>query len=598
MIYNIYVYNYKKGEKRYMKKSKISLVLMIMLVVVTVSNTVLAVTGSIVDTNQKGSITIKALSQKNGVTDETSPLEGVEYSLYKVDEVSGEAVTTKEQAEEYIKEVSPVETLTTNVEGTVVFDELELGRYYAKVTDVPTGISEVPESFLVDVPMTNEEGNGWIYDIEVFPKVKVASGEAVVTKTDGVNPMQGVEFKVQISLDDGAWTDYVVDGEVLTLTTNQEGKIALENLPISYEGKDAKFRVIETVVGDEYIMDNKYPSEIEVQPDGTVVVTDTRTNTSAPAAEVGQITIVNEKPEVVKQVLNQEGEYADLTSVNLTDTVTFKITVDVPTVIEDLETFTLTDELPEGLSNVENLQVKALVGDQNTEKALVEDTDYTKTGNFVLDFDTSKMNDYTTLVITYNAKLDMTSATIGEAGNINTATLEYTNKVDTDGTENDTNTTTDTSKVVTGGLKIKKVNSEAQLLDGAKFKIATTRQNALDGIFVKGTDGQDIEVTTVNGYAQINGLEYNDDETSREYWLVETQAPTYQENGETKSYTLLSEPKAVNVGGTSHTLDIEVENKKPISLPLTGGIGTVLFAVVGVGLLVIAKSIKKEDVKD
>ena len=115
-------------------------------------------------------------------------------------------------------------------------------------------------------------------------------------------------------------------------------------------------------------MDNKYPSEIQVQPDGTVVVKDTRTNTSAPAAEVGQIVIVNEKPEVVKQVLNQEGEYADLTSVNLTDTVTFKITVDVPTVIEDLETFTLTDELPEGLSNVENLQVKALVGDQNTEK--------------------------------------------------------------------------------------------------------------------------------------------------------------------------------------------------------------------------------------
>lgn len=187
-----------------MKKSKISLVLMLMLVVVTVSNTVLAVTDSIVDTNKKGSITIQALSQKNGVTDETSPLEGVEYTLYKVDEFSGTAITTKEQAEEYIKSAQPVETLTTNSEGTVVFDELDLGRYYAKVTDVPTGISEVPESFLVDVPMTNEDGNGWIYDIQVFPKVKIALGEAVVTKTDGVNPMQGVEFKVQISLDDGA----------------------------------------------------------------------------------------------------------------------------------------------------------------------------------------------------------------------------------------------------------------------------------------------------------------------------------------------------------------------------------------------------------
>lgn len=585
-----------------MKKNKICLAMILMLVVVTISNTVLAVTDTIVDTSREGSITVTTLSQKNGVLDETQPLAGVEYTLYRVDEVAGTTVTTKEQAEEYIKNAQPVETLVTNSEGIVVFDELVLGRYYVKVTDVPTGTSEVPESFLVDVPMTNDTGDGWVYDIEVFPKVKVASGEAVVTKTDGVNPMQGVEFKVQISTSVdgawGAWSDYVVDGQVLTLTTNEEGKITLENLPITYNGEPAKFRVVETVVGEEYIMDNKYPSEIEVQPDGTVVVTDTRTNTAAPAAEVGQIEIVNEKPEVVKQVLNQDGEYADLTSASLTDTLTFKITVDVPTVIQDLETYTLTDELPAGLSNVENLQVKALVGDQNTEKELAQDTDYTKTGNFVLDFDTSKMEDYTTLVITYTAKLDMTNATLGEDGNINTATLEYTNKVNTDGEQEDTNTTQDSSKVVTGGLNIKKVNSEDKLLDGAKFKIATTKENAQNGVFIKGTDGQDIEVTTVGGYAQINGLEYNDDETSREYWLVETQAPTYVEEGETKSYTLLSEPQAVNVNGTSHTAEIEVENKKPITLPLTGGIGTVLFAVLGVGLIVAAKSIKKEEVKD
>ena len=585
-----------------MKKNKICLAIILMLVVVTISNTVLAVTDTIVDTSREGSITVTTLSQKNGVLDETQPLAGVEYTLYRVDEVAGTTVTTKEQAEEYIKNAQPVETLVTNSDGIVVFDELVLGRYYVKVTDVPTGTSEVPESFLVDVPMTNDTGDGWVYDIEVFPKVKVASGEAVVTKTDGVNPMQGVEFKVQISTSVdgawGAWSDYVVDGQVLTLTTNEEGKITLENLPITYNGEPAKFRVVETVVGEEYIMDNKYPSEIEVQPDGTVVVTDTRTNTAAPAAEVGQIEIVNEKPEVVKQVLNQDGEYADLTSASLTDTLTFKITIDVPTVIQDLETYTLTDELPAGLSNVENLQVKALVGDQNTEKELAQDTDYTKTGNFVLDFDTSKMEDYTTLVITYTAKLDMTNATLGEDGNINTATLEYTNKVNTDGEQEDTNTTQDSSKVVTGGLNIKKINSEDELLDGAKFKIATTKENAQNGVFIKGTDGQDIEVTTVGGYAKINGLEYNDDETSREYWLVETQAPTYVEEGETKSYTLLSEPQAVNVNGTSHTAEIEVENKKPITLPLTGGIGTVLFAVLGVGLIVAAKSIKKEEVKD
>ena len=57
------------------------------------------------------------------------------------------------------------------------------------------------------------------------------------------------------------------------------------------------------------------------------------------------------------------------------------------------------------------------------------------------------------------------------------------------------------------------------------------------GTFVKGTDGNDIEVTTgTDGYATINGLAYEDDGTARDYWLVETKAPTFEENGETKSY--------------------------------------------------------------
>ena len=69
-----------------MKKSKISLALFLMLVVVTVTNTVLASTASLVDTSKKGSVTITALSQLNGSTD-TVPLKDVKYALYKVDEL-------------------------------------------------------------------------------------------------------------------------------------------------------------------------------------------------------------------------------------------------------------------------------------------------------------------------------------------------------------------------------------------------------------------------------------------------------------------------------------------------------------------------------
>ena len=76
-----------------MKKTKISLMLMLMLVVVTISNTVFAVTASIVDTSKTGSVTITALSQLNGGADNT-PIKGVEYSLYQVGNYTDGLLTT------------------------------------------------------------------------------------------------------------------------------------------------------------------------------------------------------------------------------------------------------------------------------------------------------------------------------------------------------------------------------------------------------------------------------------------------------------------------------------------------------------------------
>ena len=61
---------------------------------------------------------------------------------------------------------------------------------------------------------------------------------------------------------------------------------------------------------------------------------------------------------------------------------------------------------------------------------------------------------------------------------------------------------------------------------------------------------------------------------------------------------LLTAPVKVSVSGTSHTVDVRVVNRKPIDLPLTGGIGTAIFMVAGIVCIVIAKSIKKEEVKE
>lgn len=581
-----------------MKKSKISLALFLMLVVVTVTNTVLASTASLVDTSKKGSVTITALSQLNGSTD-TVPLKDVKYALYKVDEVAGTTVTTVDAAENYINGKTPVNELVTGDNGKVAFTNLDLGRYYAKVVEVPIGTTEVPESFLVDVPMTNQAGNGWIYDIDVQPKVQVASGNAVLTKVDGADkPIQGVVFKVQVSTEEDVWEDYTPEGAttVLSLTTDENGQVKLEDFPITLNQKDAKFRLVEMSTPDDgYIIDNANLDYVYAESNGKTVVVH-KDGTKETAADVAQLKMVNEKPTIAKKA----GENLDVESVNVNEPISFTVTADVPSVIADMSVFKITDTLSDGLTGRTNLVVKGAVesGFETIPESAYEKTETDKV--LTLEFYTTEIDKYSAIIVTYDVKLDMNNVVLGTAGNTNTAELTYTNKVDVDGTtiETDVKSTDETVKVVTGGVKIHKVNADGANLSGAKFKIATSEANAQNGVFVQDEIG-DIEVTTADdGYALIKGIAYNDDETARDYWLVETQAPTFVENGETKAYTLLGKPVKVSVSGTSHTVDVEVINKKPINLPLTGGMGTIILTVLGVAFIVIARSIKKQKVNE
>ena len=588
-----------------MKSKKISLAFVFMMVLVTFASTVFAVTGSIIDTTQKGSLTITTREQNNGSTATTTAtvISGVTYALYRVDTVDGTTVTTTAQAETAIASLSPVSTQTTAANtGVASFTNLDLGRYYAKVTDYPTGSSQVPESFLVNIPMTNVAGTGWIYNVTVEPKVKTARGNVVLTKQDANNnnaALSGVVFTVQVSTDNCAtWTDYVPEGAstALTLTTGAAGTVSLNDYPITIGGQPAYFRFVEKSVPDtEYVIDNSHLDYVYAQADGKTIVVHAD-GTSEAAAVEGTLTVTNEKPVVTKTVKNDDNSYTEQASASATDTISFNVNATVPSAIENMTTFTLKDELPDGLKDRTNVVVKGVSG---TTKTTLATTAYTKTEEgkvLTITFVPAQIKDYDAVEVTYDVKLDMTKAELGEDGNVNTATLNYTNKVNTDGTEATKKDITDEATVLTGGVKIHKVNASEESLDGAKFKIATSQANAVAGTFVKGTDGNDIEVTTATttGLATINGLAYEDDGTARNYWLVETQAPTYTDGGETKAYTLLTAPVQVTVDGTSHNSEVKVVNRKPFELPLTGGIGTMIFVVVGAAFVIVSKTMKKE----
>ena len=575
------------------KKYSIFFVVMVMVLVSTLAVKVKAADPT------TGSLTIVVHEQQNNTTN-NDPLEGVEYTIYKVDET----VETTIQAESYITSNSVTGIAkTTGEDGTVVFDNIALGRYYVKVTNVPDGVVAT-EDFIVELPRTNSTGTGWDYDITVEPKIKTAFGNLEFTKTDANGtPMNGVEFKLQVKQNNGAWVDYAAQ---TNFTTNSEGKITLNNLPsYDYNSNTATYRLVEVSVPDTgYIINNKQLATLvwKVNNDGTITIEnesslDSDLFTVTKESNVTKVTYKNEKPEVEKKVKNG-GEYLDMVGAFLTDTIEFKVTAGIPMQIADMKTYKITDSIPQGLTlNRESIKIEATTAD-SSETVPTDVYTLSQTGLEVT-FNPQKLaeNNYTAIIITYTAKLNMEEAVIGGDGNVNTVTLEYTNKVAENGDEEDKTTTTDTAQVHTGALSIEKVekgNVETKLA-GAKFKIATTEQNAKDGIFVKDETGADIEVETNDqGQAVIEGLKYADNEADTSYWLVETQAPSYIEDGVTKYYNLLKDPVEVQVGKTTHESAVQIKNGKGFDLPATGSIGLAIFTVVGIAVMAGAVVLNKK----
>lgn len=601
-----------------MKKVQKSFLVLVMLVLATISFSLTELKAADPTT---GSLTIICHEQKNGDTTTNPPLKGIEYTIYKVDASCQDV----DAAETYIEANSVTGIAkTTDANGKVVYSDLALGRYYAKVTKVIDGVSYY-EDFLVDIPRTDDQGTGLIYDVTAEPKVEILYGNIELTKVDqNGNPLKGVTFKVQVAnevasmnlsdLPDKGWVDYIPEGSssVLTVTTDSNGKIKLSNLP--FKDTEMGYRLVEISVPDGYII-NSIISKLKffIYADGSIYtnydygtndydkqfiknVTETNNLTS--------VTYVNEKPTITKKVKNSAGNFVDNAGLNMTDAVTFKVTTSVPLQISDMSTYTITDTLPAGLTlDKSSIKVEGTVA---TGSETVPTDIYTISDDgLTLTFDPTKMYDttsdlkapiYNDIIVTYNATFN-DNAVIGGDGNINTAKLTYTNDI----ANKTTTEITDTAEAHTGAIAIEKVDKTdtSVKLEGAKFKVATSKANAEAGTFVKGTDGEDIEVTTdASGLATIKGLAYADDGSDVSYWLVETQAPTYKvtegEQEVEKTYKLLKTPVEVKVGKTTHNTAVVVQNSKEIDLPATGGIGIAIFAVVGIGIMVISRKMNKE----
>lgn len=337
-------------------------------------------------------------------------------------------------------------------------------------------------------------------------------------------------------------------------------------------------------------------------------------STSVTAEIKGNLPTVDKKVQV-------DGTGKDATDAKIGDTLTFTLTSTIPDMSAyGTYTFNFKDTLSKGLTFGQVDSVK--VGDMT----LTKDTDYTVTtptasNNNTLtvamkDFKTKQqVNAGKKITVTYTATLNK-DAVVGGAGNVNSATIQYSNNPSTSGTGE-----SEPSKVrvFTYGFTVDKYTGDkyaddATRLAGAEFTLAPKNGTAIS--FVKVADsatqnavyrvakadeaGATTTITTpANGKVEFRGLE------NGEYTLTETKAPAGynklasaigvkvhgQNNGTdtthaTVTITYNNDNNGSNYDQTASNGVIPVQNKSGVTLPGTGGMGTIAFTVIGV--LVIA----------
>lgn len=312
--------------------------------------------------------------------------------------------------------------------------------------------------------------------------------------------------------------------------------------------------------------------------------------------------------------LGTNGASADAYSKN-----SWIITTNIPEDISNGKSFVITDIFDNRLDYVGNLIVNIENSDgSEVFYSLVENSDYILTVNDVDSLAEDKPSDSMKIELTHEG-MSQIAQVIGsnnysdyifrihvdtqinanaEMGNEipNSAVIKYVNSVNFE-----FEVESDKTVVYTGGVNLLKVDSKNpnKHLSGAEFelyRVATAEEIAsnVDGItnisgvvapvikvsFFDNPAMHGDKVTSVtsneNGEVAIYGIAYGN------YYLVETKAPD--------GYNLMGNANEITINELSHTYEnvIVIENVGGAVMPHTGGIGTTVFTVSGIILMLVA----------
>lgn len=311
----------------------------------------------------------------------------------------------------------------------------------------------------------------------------------------------------------------------------------------------------------------------------------------------------NSEPTIDKFVQEDStGDWGKENSASIGDTVNFKSTI---TVGKGALKYIVHDKMEPGLTftngSVNITLVKKADGTETpvaTASYEVKTTDFKDDCDFEIDFTDvfeATLEEGDKLVITYSAVLNENAVIFTET-NDNEIWLIYGDNLTTE--HHKTETTTFKFDLV-------KTNEEDTIIDGAEFELYSNSEAGNDKkvTLVKVSDstyrvakaGETGTTTIIEaGFVTIYGL---DSDAATTYYLKETKAPdgynAVKDNievilgtGEGKDFVASNLVATTDNAGTTYDEGgVEVENKTGGLLPETGGIGTTIFYIVGITLM-------------
>lgn len=340
--------------------------------------------------------------------------------------------------------------------------------------------------------------------------------------------------------------------------------------------------------------------------------------------DVEKVEIKSTLPQLTKKIMVGDQEL-DEDNYSTAGDISFKITADIPTYLEGSieKKYYISDKFSDGLI-LDTTSIKVYVQKGTAEPVLLtEGTDYTLTTenaerpnnlgavDFIVNFVYDNISSYDKAIVTCNARLDQSSSTvIGSSGNPNTAHLDYTNNPYAEGSYESLN---DDVVVYTYGVKVLKTDkSTGAALSGAEFTLSDGTNTlyfvkSADGVYyqAESTDTGATQTLAVGSGESNKGELYIYGLDEGTYTLTETKAPDgYNKSNTRPTITIIDNNELDGIlddakeGDTSGMYELTFQNSSEIQLPLTGGLGTVIFAAsgilfVGLGVMILIIAVKK-----